>query len=162
MCDYSLGGLPNRLAVNGEELIVHRFSTHSIGLASPADLRTKADDTPARDQSFWHRIWNFFALAPDFPEAPAVCVPPGASLVLKEIPSDLQRKWSIGDEESVIFVQTSAEVNTYRDALHFRNGREVLLQNLTEGMRVKVVSLGGDFVADEEPALMVPASPIRP
>jgi hypothetical protein len=67
----------------------------------------------------------------------------------------------MGEEESVIFVQTSAEVNTYRDALHFRNGREVLLQNLTEGMRVKVVSLGGDFVADEQPALMVP-SPIRP
>jgi hypothetical protein len=35
------------------------------------------------------------------------------------------------------------------------------LQNLTEGMRVKVVSLDGDFVAGEEPALMVP-SPIRP
>jgi hypothetical protein len=37
MCDYSLGGLPNRLAVDGEELIVHRFPTHSIGLASAAD-----------------------------------------------------------------------------------------------------------------------------
>jgi len=127
MCDYSLGGLPNRLAVSGEELIVHRFSTHSIGLASLADLRTKTEEVAAGGQSFWHRIWNFFALAPDFPDAPAVCVPPGACLILKYIPLDLQRKWSIGEEESVLFVQTSAEVNTYRDAVHFWNGREVLL-----------------------------------
>src|SRR5215471_1716050 len=100
MCDYSLGGLPNRLAVNGEELIVHRFSTHSIGLASPADLQSCADEAPTREKGFWHRIWSFFALAPDVPEAPAVCVPPGASLVLKYIPADLQRKWSIEEEES--------------------------------------------------------------
>jgi hypothetical protein len=25
MCDYSLAGVPNRLAVEGEELVVHRF-----------------------------------------------------------------------------------------------------------------------------------------
>ena len=33
MCDYSLAVLPKRLAVEGEELIVHRFRTGSIGLA---------------------------------------------------------------------------------------------------------------------------------
>ena len=36
MCDYSLAGIPNRLAVEGEELAVHRFPTGSIGLASPS------------------------------------------------------------------------------------------------------------------------------
>jgi hypothetical protein len=36
MCDYSLLHFPNRLAVNGEELIVHRFSSGSIGLAAEA------------------------------------------------------------------------------------------------------------------------------
>jgi len=25
MCDYSLAGIPNRLAVEGEQLVVHRF-----------------------------------------------------------------------------------------------------------------------------------------
>jgi hypothetical protein len=42
MCDYSLAHFPNRLAVEGEQLIVHRFDTLSIGLA-PAD--------PAENQS---------------------------------------------------------------------------------------------------------------
>jgi hypothetical protein len=41
MCDYSLAGVPNRLAVEGEELVVHRFPTGALGLASP-------DRSPAR------------------------------------------------------------------------------------------------------------------
>jgi hypothetical protein len=32
MCDYSLAGVPNRLAVEGEQLVVHRFPTGSVGL----------------------------------------------------------------------------------------------------------------------------------
>src|SRR6516164_7099987 len=34
MCDYSLAGLPNRLAVEGEQLLVYRFTTGAMGLAS--------------------------------------------------------------------------------------------------------------------------------
>jgi hypothetical protein len=34
MCDYSLAGVPNRLAVEGEELQVHRFPTGALGLTS--------------------------------------------------------------------------------------------------------------------------------
>ncbi len=158
MCDYSLGEIRNRLAVEGEELIVHRFPTHSIGLASPADLRPKSGP-PACDQNLWQRIKNFFAPAFDCHNAPAVCIPPGACLILKGIPLDLQRKWGVGEEESVLFVQTSAEVHTYRDAFCFGNGCQVSLQDVSEGIRVRVVSLGGDFVADWEPAFEVPNSP---
>src|SRR6266568_7397685 len=104
MCDYSLGEIRNRLAVEGEELIVHRFPTHSIGLASPADLRPKSGPS-ARDQNLWQRIKNLFAPAFDCHNAPAVCIPPGACLILKGIPLDLQRKWGVGEEESVLFVQ---------------------------------------------------------
>ena len=43
MCDYSLCGIPNRLAVEGEALVVHRFLTGSMGLASRADLQVCAD-----------------------------------------------------------------------------------------------------------------------
>jgi hypothetical protein len=157
MCDYSLGGLPNRLAVDGEELIVHRFSTHSIGLASPADLQNKMREAQQRDQSLWHRITSLFAPVSDSPPVRAVCVPPGARLVLKSIPVDLRCKWSVGAYESVVFVQTSADVNTYRDALHFRTGRQVLLQYLREGMRVTVVSLSGDFSGEPKPGLAVPS-----
>jgi hypothetical protein len=157
MCDYSLGGLPNRLAVDGEELIVHRFSTHSIGLASSADLQImKIRESRQRDQSLWQRIKTLFAPASDCRSVLAICVPPGARLVLKSIPMDLRCKWSVGADESVYFMQTSAEVNTYRDALHFRTGRQVLLQELREGMRVTVVSLGGDFSGDPKAALAVP------
>ena len=157
MCDYSLGGLPNRLAVDGEELTVHRFSTHSIGLASSADLQImKIREARQQDQSLWQRIKSLFAPASDCRSVLAVCVPPGARLVLKSIPMDLRCKWSVGADESVLFIQTSAEVNTYRDALHFRTGRQVLLQELREGMRVTVVSLGDDFSGEPKPALAVP------
>jgi hypothetical protein len=157
MCDYSLGGLPNRLAVDGEELIVHRFSTHSIGLASSADLQImKIRESLQRDQSLWQRIKKLFAPASDCRSVLAICVPPGARLVLKSIPMDLRCKWSVGADESVFFMQTSAEVNTYRDALRFRTGRQVLLQELREGMRVTVVSLGGDFSGDPKAALAIP------
>jgi len=53
MCDYSLGGLANRLAVDGEELIIHRFTTNSIGLASAADLQSKIREEGQRD--YWDR-----------------------------------------------------------------------------------------------------------
>src|SRR5260370_14227415 len=33
MCDYSLAGLPNRLAVEGDQLVVQPFSTGAMGLA---------------------------------------------------------------------------------------------------------------------------------
>src|SRR4051812_47719220 len=94
MCDYSLCGLPTRLAIEGEELVVHRFSTGSIGLASPADLtRREPIPTPVAKRSVWASIKRFFAT--DAPEAatPAVCIPPGARLVLKNIPADLQHQY---------------------------------------------------------------------
>ena len=156
MCDYSLGGLPNRLAVDGEELTVHRFSTHSIGLASPLDLQMKIREAPQRDQTLWHQFKSLLAPAYDCSPVRAVCIPPGARLVLKSIPVDLRCKWDVGADESVFFVQTSAEVNIHRDALRFRTGRQVLLQELREGMRVTVVSLGDDFSGEPKPALAVP------
>ncbi len=38
MCDYSLAGLRTRLAVEGEELVVYRFPTGSIGLTSASEV----------------------------------------------------------------------------------------------------------------------------
>ena len=39
MCDYSLHGVKNRLANEGDQLFIHMFHTGSKGLASVADLR---------------------------------------------------------------------------------------------------------------------------
>ncbi len=109
-------------------------------------------------QKLWRRIKDFFT-ASEWPNAPAVCVPPGASLILKNIPDDLQGKWNIGKEELVSFLQTNMEANTYRDAILFTNGCKVLLQELAEGIAVRVVALGGDSTFAPEPAIAVPSGP---
>lgn len=126
MCDYSLAHFPNRLAVEGEQLVVHRFDTHSLGLA-PAHRRLRE---------------ILFRLQP-----PAVCVPPGARLRLRDIPEAMQRRFSVSAVEEVTFVQLSAEAFIHRDAVRFANSQEILLQRLPCGQRVDVLSLGG--VEDE-------------
>lgn len=142
MCDYSLCGIPNRLATEGEQLVVHKFSTGSMGLASPADLQVPVAETEPR-KSFWQKIKEFFEPGRPASLAPAVCIPPGAQLILKDVPIDLQRQWHVAEREGVVFTQLSADVNSYRDAIRFCNGYEVRLQDLREGMRVEVISLAG-------------------
>src|SRR5437016_2280107 len=117
MCDYSLAGFPNRLAVEGEQLVVHRFMTGAMGLASSC---------PGIKQLF-------------FPSCtPAVCIPPGARLRLHDITLQWQQRLGVGEVEEVSFVQQSAEAFTYRDAVRFANGKELLLQYLRCGQRMDV------------------------
>src|SRR5436305_12509932 len=61
MCDYSLMSLPNRLAVCGEELIVHRFELGAIGLASAADVlcRQKPSEYPKLPFSARLKKWFY-------------------------------------------------------------------------------------------------------
>ena len=141
MCDYSLFAIPNRLAKEQEDLVAHRFPTGSMGLASPADLSRYADQRrSATKRGMWAAIKGFFTM-PKTDPVPAVCIPPGARLELNDIPARLQQELGVKAQEAVVFTQTSASVNTYRDAVRFENGREVNLQELHEGQRVRVVSL---------------------
>src|SRR5437899_13064216 len=78
MCDYSLAGLPSRLAVEGEQLVVHRFPTGSLGLASPCPSVSRWRATK---------------------QIPAVCIPPGARLLLRDIPKGLQQQFSVRGTE---------------------------------------------------------------
>jgi hypothetical protein len=162
MCDYSLCGLPNRLAQEGEELVVHKFTTGSMGMASPADLpSTEPAREAAPKHTFWQTItsWqmikSFFEPSQEAAVTPAVCIPPGARLIVKDVPPDLQRQLHIMAEEGVVFTQVSADVNSYRDAIRFQNGCQVRLQELREGMRVEVLSLAGvpSVVGEDYPAL---------
>ena len=148
MCDYSLMVVPNRLAREGEELVAHQFPTGSLGLASPADLRRAACPRPVA-KSFWSAFRTFFN-PPSSAPVPAVCIPPGARLQLQDIPVRLQREFGVGPVEVVTFTQISAVVNSYRDAVRFANGREVRLQELREGQRVRVVDLSGAEELDLE------------
>ena len=145
MCDYSLHAFPTRLAEAGEELVVHRFGGGSLGLASPSEVcpAVKAkQDSERRPFWSWQNIKSWFEAVHHPPKRPAaVCIPPGARLVLRDIPRSLQRELGAGEVEEVTFVQTSANVNTYRDAIRFANGKQLLLQALREGQRVAVVSL---------------------
>src|SRR5947207_6627902 len=140
MCDYSLMAVPNRLAQEGEELVAHRFPTGSLGLASPADLKRMADAPPPQRRNFWAVLRDFFN-PPRTEPTPAVCIPPGARLRLHDIPARLQHEMSVGSVEEVTFTQITAAVNSYRDAVRFANGREVRLQELREGLSVKVLDL---------------------
>jgi hypothetical protein len=141
MCDYSLHHYKNRLAQVGETLIVNRFPSSTLGLASPAELQAIADEKANQHRPrFWSAIIDFFS-APAGEKVPAVCIPPGAQLRLRDIPTRLQRKLNVRDEEEVVFTQLSADPDTHRDAVRFRSGREVLLQELDEGQRVFVISV---------------------
>ena len=140
MCDYSLMSIPNRLAREGEELLAHRFSTGAVGLASSADLQTKAAPPGLEPRTFWSVVKEAFTSSKAEP-VPAVCIPPGARLLMQDIPERMQRELEIGPEEGVIFTQISASAYNYRDAVRFRNGREILLQALREGQRVRVLDL---------------------
>ena len=133
MCDYSLAHFPNRLAVEGEQLVVHRFKTGTLGLA-PACFSLKQ------------------ILSPD--STPAVCVPPGARLLVQDIPERLQQALNVGSVEEATFVEQSADAFRYRDAVRFGNGHEILLQQLASGQRVLVLSLDtGESETTEPDAL---------
>lgn len=149
MCDYSLMAVPNRLAREGEELVTHRFPTGSLGLACPADLKRITDPPVPARKSVWRQVAEFFN--PPKPEpVPAVCIPPGARLELQDVPARLQQELAVGPVERVTFKQISAAAHTYRDAVRFRNGRDVRLQELREGLRILVLDLSSAEELDLE------------
>jgi hypothetical protein len=141
MCDYSLMAIPNRLAVCGEELVVHRFEAGTLGLASASDVRRRHESRKAQSHGFWSRLKAVFDPS-DIPSIPAVCIPPGARLLVQDIPAKLQHECGLHEEMAeAVFTQVTEVVNTFRDAVRFRNGVEVLLQRLNEGQRVRVLDL---------------------
>jgi hypothetical protein len=141
MCDYSLMAIPNRLAVSGEELIVHRFGAGSVGLASAVELRKIQECRKAQCHGLWPTVKAFF-IPSQTRSIPAVCIPPGARLLIRDIPAKLQQECGFQDGvKEAVFTQVTAVVNTFRDAVRFQNGVEVLLQRFEEGQRVRVLDL---------------------
>ena len=137
MCDYSLMGVPNRLACAGEELVTHRFHTGTMGLISRVDLRQTP--VPAAG-TLWSMVKGWLAALKSKPVC-AVCIPPGARLMFREIPESLRRELNIGAAELATFTQVSAQTYSYRDAVMFPNGRTLLLQRLDVGLCLQVLSL---------------------
>lgn len=149
MCDYSLMGVPNRLAREGDDLVVYEFPTGSKGFTSAFPASAGKGGRLSTLRSFLK------GLISEFPaEKTAVCIPPGARLLLRDIPKAVQVSSGVGSEEEVHFTQISAEAYDYRDAVRFRNGLEVLLQQLTAGQRAKVLQLSLDH--EQEPVASIP------
>ena len=148
MCDYSLYGVKNRLANEGEQLFIHRFHTGSKGLASVTDLRNLEKPAPApAGAGVWAKIKCWVEnqkrwINDDLKRAlPAVCIPPGARLHVDGIMAPMQKQFGVGPREDVTFVQLTAEPFRYRDAIRFNNGHVVLLQKLSDGLRMDVLCL---------------------
>lgn len=136
MCDYSLHGIENRLAKEGEVLVVHRFYTGSKGLTSSEYLN------PTGQSRGWKSaLKKFFAVESSIC---AVCIPDGAKLVLHGIPPALQKAHHLSTTETVTFRQLSANAGTYRDAIELKNGTRVRLQDLEEGQSVQVLALSSE------------------
>jgi len=148
MCDYSLQCVKTRLAKEGEQLFIHKFYTGSKGLASVDDWKALDTAQPAPPgMGVWGRFQHWLINQArklghrDQRSLPAVCIPPGARLHVNGIPARLQERYGVGVSEDVVFAQLSLEAYQYRDAVRFRNGQEVLLQYLDEGLQVHVISL---------------------
>ena len=140
MCDYSLFEHPNRLAVEGEELVTHRFPSRTLGLASPLELRRSEAVCGSVGQActLWSVLKRTFTALP----APvAVCVPPGARLRLEQIPASFRKQYGLEENEEVTFVQTTVYAHTHRDAIRFETGTEVLLQHVPERQQIRVLTL---------------------
>ncbi len=137
MCDYSLMMVPNRLAVEGEELIAHKFRSGTTGFVSCSDFAIWRAERQPKDT--WRRLKAWF-VSPDDP-TPVVCIPPGARLLVQGVSGSFGGRPHPGSSELATFTQLSAEANQHRDALCFDDGAIVRLDMLAEGQRVKVLRL---------------------
>jgi hypothetical protein len=158
MCDYSLMEVENRLARENDDLVVHRFERGSIGLTDYEPPTVAAKDHKDAGRPIWAALKNLFFRsdpAKHQSQAIAVCVPPGARLLVADMPKDIQAQYKVGPIEEVTFTQLNAEAHRYRDAIRLRNGAEILLQSLREGQRVRVLQLSltePEAAADDAPA----------
>ena len=141
MCDYSLHGIENRLAREGEVLVVHRFYSGSKGLTSPASLQPAG--TSGGILAAIKRMFSAYA------QPCAVCIPDGARLVLHGIEPALRKAHDLASVEPVTFRQLTANDYAYRDAVEFKNGLKVRLQDLEIGQLFEVLSLSSETVEVE-------------
>jgi len=151
MCDYSLMHFPNRLAAEGEVLVVHRFPNGCQGLASPADVDANRRKPYEKRVSVWAALKDLFTSSEQC-AIPAVCVPPGARLRIEGIEDRFRRSYGLNGVEEATFDQLTAAVNEYRDAVVFGNGVTLKLHVLPAGLRVTILTLSS--AESDEPALV--------
>jgi hypothetical protein len=140
MCDYSLHTAQNRLAEEGEELVLYKFETGTLGFASLSELMELETSTPARTGGFWS-VFKDCILGRHPSRLRAICIPPGAQLLLIHVPRSVQMSFDIGVSSVVVFTELPGRSYSYRDAILLPNGTRVLLQDLPEGLHALVLSI---------------------
>jgi hypothetical protein len=145
MCDYSLQGIRNRLAEEGETLVVHRFYTGSKGLTSREYLKPLE-----KSKGLIAAIKAIKRTLNGQTNECAVCIPDGARLILHDISPKLQQAHALCANEAVTFRQLSADAATYRDAVEFENGVKVRLQDLDEGQTVAILALSSEEIRSQQ------------
>jgi hypothetical protein len=129
MCDYSLESAARRDAAVGDQLRTARIGVHgTIGLVSRNDPAT------------------------------AVCLLPGARLVVSGIPAGMQQQWGVGEVAIATFQKRDGRnvyqgpMGFYHDGVIFDGGRDtvVLFQEFPLDVEVSVETIPG--VANDLPA----------
>jgi hypothetical protein len=138
---YSRSELPVRLAVEGEELAVRTCATGLTGLVRLSDLQSSE---PAQRRisarSLWDRaVRHISRYSPPSQGVRAVYVPPGADVILKNIPADLRQRYGIEEVEGAKLALAESDADP--DAIQFHNGCRLLLRNLPVGTRLELLSL---------------------
>ncbi|MEP6538121.1 MAG: hypothetical protein ABJF23_22470 [Bryobacteraceae bacterium] len=134
MCDFSLMAMNNRLAVEGEDLVAHRFKSGATGLVSHWDFGSWTADKPT---TFWGWLMGCFSLRSE--PGPVVCIPPGTRVRLHGAYSG----------EKAIFTQIPMAARLHRDALFLESGETILVQLLPEGQRMTVLWMSDDESLDQ-------------
>jgi len=135
MSDYSVQGVKNRPALEGEVLVIYRFDNGSKGLISPQNLDIgesknveSRQETPSAEPSI----------------ESIVGIPDGAELVMTGISPSFQSSHHISPTEVVIFrrvTENSEAGDVHRETVEFRNGARVALEDLEVGQRVGILAL---------------------
>lgn len=111
MCDYSLENYSTRRANEGESLVVKTFDSNSKGLVNKQTSGI------------------------------AVCVLPGTTMVLRDLPQGLREQIGTNAEEAeVMFDHINVPGSYHHDGFRFENGYEMLLQRLPDGLAVDIVA----------------------
>jgi hypothetical protein len=149
MCDYSLYSR-NRLAEEGEDLVLHKFDMGSLGFASATDLIQCEAAREKDSSSFWGLMKDWLLLPRRAERIPVICVPPGAQLLLSGIPAAVQACLCVQSSEIAVFTELHSRNYSYRDALLLPNATRVLLQDLPEGIHATVLSTSSGSSTQEE------------
>ena len=157
MCDdYSLIKLSNRIALEGEELVAHRFRNGSIALvprpdfcrwqtAAQAELGKESLTCLEPRDGFWQSTKSFFRefltyygfIDPSSQSSkgepgPVVAIPSDALLRVFDIALQVQLQYHLDSWEDALFIEAS-------QSLCFGNGATIPLKLLREGQKIKIL-----------------------